>query len=489
MTTETESLKKWMDQVIKPAEVEKYLEKGKSFIDDAFIEETIARKKNPDKAEIRAIIAKSLDLQRLNPDETAALLNCTDEDLWQEMYATGLKIKQKVYGRRIVTFAPLYISNPCVNGCVYCGYRQDNKDSHRIHLNMDEIAEEVKALVSKGHKRLIMDAGEHPCSGVDYIADALTTIYKTKVGNGEIRRVNVNIAPMCVADIKRLKEVGIGTFQVFQETYHHATYKRLHPYGLKANYDWRLYALHRSLEAGADDIGIGALFGLYDWKFEVMALLMHTIDLEKKFNNIGPHTISFPRIQPTINTPFVEKSEYKVQDDQFKKLVTVIRLSVPYTGMILTARENAKVRNDVINVGVTQLDAGSNIGIGMYSKNNLEFDKQQFILGDNRSLDELVRDLGKMGYIVSFCTADYRCGRTGKCFMNIAQHGKIFSLCIPNAILTFKEYLLDYASEETKAAAGYLIEKELNELPTEQMKEKVRGMLKEIESGKRDLFL
>lgn len=486
---ENAAVQEWIKQVIKPEQIEKYYHQGRDFVDEPFIQETLLANRQPDKNRIRDIMAKSLDLQRLEPEETAALLNNTDEDLWQEMYATGLEIKQKVYGRRIVTFAPLYVSNYCVNSCVYCGFRSENKHTSRKQLNPQELEEEIKALVAKGHKRLIMVYGEHPSSDVNYIADTLRTAYATKVGNGEIRRVNVNAAPESIEDLRILRDVGIGTFQVFQETYHHATYRKLHPRGLKADYGWRLYALHRCLEAGVDDVGIGALFGLYDWKFEVMALLLHTIDLEKKFNGVGPHTISFPRLEPAVNTPFVEKTSYKVDDATFKKLVTVIRLSVPYTGMILTAREREEVRNDVIKVGCSQIDAGSNIGIGSYSEDALDYNRQQFILGDNRSLDAAIRDMAKMGFITSFCTADYRCGRTGECFMGIAKGGKIHNLCMPNAILTFKEYLLDYASEKTRREASYLIEQELEALPNPAVKEKVRGMLARIEAGERDLFL
>lgn len=486
---EAVSVKKWMDNVIKPEEVEKFRKNGKDFINETSIQEKLMANKQPEKQRIREIIAKALELNRLNPDETAALLNCTDEELWQEMYAAGLKIKQKVYGRRIVTFAPLYISNYCVNNCVYCGYRIGNQETTRKRMSMEELAAEIKALISKGHKRLIMVYGEHPRSDVHYIAETLQVAYSTKEGNGEIRRANVNAAPLAIDDYKILRDVGIGTFQVFQETYHRPTYQRLHPSGLKADYAWRLYSLHRAMEAGVDDVGIGALFGLYDWKFDVMGLLMHTIDLEERFGGVGPHTISFPRLQPAVNTPFVEEDPYLVKDDIFKKLVTVIRLSVPYTGMILTARENAGIRNDVINVGCTQIDAGSNIGIGGYSEETLDYNRQQFILGDNRSLDEAIRDMAKLGYITSFCTAGYRCGRTGNYFMEIAQKGKVHNLCMPNAILTFKEYLLDYASDETRNEAEFLIEQELAALPSEQVRKSVSEMLNRIENGARDLFL
>jgi len=484
------SVKEWVSNVIKPEENEKYLHNGRDFIDEAYINETLLKKQKPEKAEIREVIAKSLELQRLEPEETAALLNCTDEELWEEIYTAGLKIKTKVYGRRIVTFAPLYVSNYCVNNCLYCGFRHENQDIHRHSLSTEELQDEIKALVSKGHKRLIMVYGEHPRSDVHYIADTLKTAYSTKVGNGEIRRANVNAAPLCRNDFKQLKEVGIGTFQVFQETYHHQTYKNLHSRGpLKSDYLWRLYSLHRAIEAGVDDVGMGALFGLYNWKFEIMGLLLHTIDLEEKFGGVGPHTISFPRLQPAVNTPWVNNSPHLVNDDTFKKLVAVIRLSVPYTGMIITARERAEVRDDVLKVGCTQLDADANIGVGSYSKQTLDYSKQQFILGDNRSLDEAIRDLARMGFITSFCTADYRCGRTGECFMGIAKKGKIHNLCMPNAILTFKEYLLDYASPETIKAGQPLIDQELDLLPNENVKQTVRDMLARVEAGERDLFL
>ncbi len=482
-------VKEWMDNVIKPEQVQKYMRGGKDFIDEYYIKDTLEKKSQAEEQEIREIIAKAQELNRLEPEETAALLNCEDEDLWQEMYAAGLKIKQQVYGRRIVTFAPLYISNLCVNSCVYCGFRKENQESTRQQLSMDELRDEIKALIQQGHKRLIMVYGEHPRSDVDYIAKTLQVAYETRVGNGEIRRSNVNAAPMSIEDLRRLNEVGIGTFQVFQETYHRPTYQRLHPKGIKADYHWRLYAMHRALEAEVDDVGIGALFGLYDWKYDVMGLLMHTIDLEKHFGGIGPHTISFPRLEPAVNTPYIEKNSYKINDDTFKKLVTVIRLSVPYTGMILTARENAQVRHEVVQVGCTQIDAGSNIAIGGYSENNPDHYKQQFILGDTRSLDEAIRDMASLGYITSFCTAGYRAGRTGNVFMDIAKQGKVNNLCMPNAILTFKEYLLDYASLETREVGEDLIGKELQALPSDTIREKVYGMLKRIEAGERDLYV
>lgn len=482
------TINRWMDSVIKEDEITRYLEGGKDFINDTEIERLLQENRNPEPEKIRDILSQSLALKRLEPHETAALLNVQDEELWEEMYKTGLAVKLKVYGPRIVTFAPLYVSNPCVNSCLYCGFRKENEAEVRRTLTIDEVRDETRALVSIGHKRLIMVYGEHPASDVHYIADTIRAAYETKVGNGEIRRVNVNGPPQSIDNMRILKDVGIGTFQVFQETYHHKTYKRMHPQGIKANFRWRLYSLHRCLDAGVDDVAIGALFGLYDWKFEVMGLLYHAIDLEKRFDGVGPHTISFPRLEPASGAPISKNPPYKVSDRDFKRLVTVIRLSVPYTGMILTAREPAHIRREVINVGCTQTDASSRIGIGAYSDKDgtQRAERQQFLLGDTRSLDEVIREFTEMGYLTSFCTADYRCGRTGSAFMRIAKAGKIHQLCIPNAILTFKEYLLDYASEETRKLGEKLIEKRMPDVP-EAMRPALKEKLTKIQNGERDL--
>ena len=483
------TIDKWMDGVIKENEINKYLERGEEFIDDAEIERLLEQNRNPDLKRVRDILDQSLSLHRLEPRQTAALLNVEDDDLWEEMFKIGLEVKTRVYGPRIVTFAPLYCSNLCVNSCLYCGFRKENLDEKRRRLTIDEVRGETEVLVSMGHKRLIVVFGEHPSSDIDYIAETIRAIYETKVDNGEIRRVNINAAPQSIDHLKILKEVGIGTFQVFQETYHHETYKRVHPAGIKSNYGWRLYALHRAQESGVDDVAIGALFGLYDWRFEVMGLVAHTIDLEKKFEGVGPHTISFPRLEPAANAPLTRNSPYIVSDRDFKRLVTVIRLSVPYTGMILTAREPAHIRREVINVGCTQTDASTRIGIGAYGEASglQDAERQQFMLGDTRSLDEVIRELAEMGYLTSFCTAGYRCGRTGSYFMNIAKKGKVHQFCIPNAILTFKEYLIDYASPETRDAGDKLIEKRMENVP-ENMRDTVRERLKEIENGGRDLY-
>lgn len=484
-----QSIREWMQSIVKEEEIKRYLTDGQDFINDEEIEELLRKCQNPEPQRVRDILAKSLSLERLKPQETAILLNVEDEELWEEIFQAAGEVKRRVYGDRIVTFAPLYCSNFCVNNCLYCGFRRENHLQKRRQLTVEEVRRETEALVSMGHKRLIMVYGEHPLSDVDYIAKTIQTVYETKAGNGEIRRVNVNAAPMDIARLKVLKEVGIGTFQVFQETYHHETYKKVHPEGtIKAHYRWRLYALHRAQEAGIDDVAIGALFGLYDWKFEVMGLLYHTIDLERHFGGVGPHTISFPRLEPAINTPFVQETRYKVSDRDFKRLVAVIRLSVPYTGMIITAREPAPVRREVIPVGCTQTDASTRIGIGAYSERytKQELERQQFAIGDPRSLDEVVRELAEMGYITSFCTADYRCGRTGKYFMAIAKKGKIHHFCMPNAILTFWEYLLDYASPETRKIGEELIRKKFKELD-ESLKPVVKEYLTRIEHGERDL--
>ncbi|MEA1960791.1 MAG: [FeFe] hydrogenase H-cluster radical SAM maturase HydG [Bacillota bacterium] len=486
---QTTEVKDWMAKVIKPEQNEVFMKNGRDFIDEDYIARILRQNSAPENSQIREIIAKSLSLQRLDPEETAALLNCNDPELWEEMYAAGLTVKQNVYGRRIVTFAPLYVSNHCVNSCAYCGFRRENEHCERRQLTTEELQREIHALIQKGHKRLIMVYGEHPSSDVHYIADTIKTTYETKSGKGEIRRVNVNAAPLSIEDLGILNDVGIGTFQVFQETFHRETYRKLHPRGIKANYNWRLYSLHRAMAAEVDDVGIGALFGLYDWKFEVLGLLLLTIDLEKHFGGVGPHTISFPRLEPAVNTPFIEKSGYKIDDNIFKKLVTVLRLSVPYTGMILTAREKAAVRREIIPVGCTQIDAGSNITVGGYSESNPDYNRQQFILGDERSLDEAIGDLTRMGYITSFCTAGYRCGRTGNDFMSLAKKGKVNTLCMPNAILTFKEYLLDYASEDTLAVGSELITKEIAALSNPKIKETVGNYLTRLEAGERDLYL
>jgi len=503
------AVKDWVKQVIKWDEIDKYLIDGKDFIDEDSIVGTLNNNSRPDKQQVRDILQKSLRIERLSPEETATLLHVTDPELWEEMYATGLEVKKKVYDNRIVFFAPLYCSNLCVNNCAYCGFRNENKNEKRRILNIAEVRQEAEAVISEGHKRMIVVYGEHASSNADYMAETIKAIYsvkkKARQGEGAIRRVNINAAPMSIADLKKLWDVGIGTYQVFQETYHKNTYAKVHPANtLKGNYRWRLYALHRAMDAGIDDVAIGALFGLYDWRFEVMGLLYHAIDLERQFG-IGPHTISFPRMTPASGSNLSTNSKYLVNDADFKKLVTVLRLAVPYTGLIITAREKAELRKEIIQVGCTQTDASTKIGIGGYTdalkalngfkKADQDEDKQQFILGDTRSLDEVIRELAEMGMITSFCTAGYRCGRTGDKIMGLLKSCTEGKFCKLNAVLTFREYLDDYASPETKAVGEKLIRKEMQEIKDIPFFKKGELLMnfedfyRRIADGERDIYI
>ncbi|MBN2108535.1 MAG: [FeFe] hydrogenase H-cluster radical SAM maturase HydG [Deltaproteobacteria bacterium] len=503
------NVQKWAREVIKPAEIEKYLIDGQDFIDESRIIGQLAAAADPDTARVREIIAKSLQIERLEPEETAALLRVTDDELWHEMYAAGLEVKRRVYDNRIVFFAPLYCSNLCINNCAYCGFRYENKEEKRRILTMEEIRQEATAVINEGHKRMIAVYGEHPLSAADYIAETIKTIYDVKVpaasGYNSIRRVNINAAPMSIDDLKKIRHVGIGTYQVFQETYHRPTFAAVHPDNtVKGDYRWRLYALHRAMDAGIDDIAVGALFGLYDWRFEVMGLLYHAIDLERWFG-IGPHTISFPRMTPASGSCLSRTSRWLVGDADFKKLVTVLRLSVPYSGLIITARESSAMRRDVIQVGCTQTDASTRIGVGGYTaglqalaglrKDAQQINKQQFTLGDTRSLDEVVRELAENGMITSFCTAGYRCGRTGDKIMGLLKGCIEGKFCKLNAVLTFREYLDDYASPETKAVGEKLLRTEIDEINALPFFKK-GGLLEiftkmygQVAGGKRDVYI
>lgn len=496
--------KDWAAAVIKQDEIDKYLVGGKDFIDEGKIYEELEKQKNPDKQQVRNILQKSLDIKILTPAETALLLNVEDPELLQEMRETALQVKRKVYDNRIVFFAPLYLSNVCVNSCKYCGFRAENKEEKRHVLSMDEVRAETAAVIDEGHKRMIAVYGEHPLSGADYIADSISTIYSVKrttpTGNGfnNIRRVNVNAAPMEIADLKKLWRVGIGTYQVFQETYNHERYAELHPANtVKGNYRWRLYALHRAMDAGIDDVAMGALFGLYDWKFEVMGLLYHALDLERQFG-IGPHTVSFPRMQPAPGSFLSEHSPYLVSDEATRRLVTVLRLAIPYSGLIVTCREEAGLKRELIHLGCTQTDASSKLGIGAYSqklKQEDNPDKVQFMLGDQHSLDEEVKLLAEDGMITSFCTAGYRCGRTGDKIMNLLEKGVEGKFCKLNAVLTFREYLNDYASPETRVVGERLIEQELREIENtpfftdKKLLPTFRSYYERIARGERDLYM
>jgi 2-iminoacetate synthase len=457
-----------------------------SFIPTDYIEELLRRP--PATAdEVHAVLAKSMDKKRLGLEDMAALLSVTDPILLEEMFQAAKTLKKTVYGNRIVLFAPLYIGNKCVNSCLYCGFRAANKDVVRRTLTDDELRAEVLALIKKGHKRLVVDFGEHPDYDVDVMVNAVKIIYETKSGHGEIRRVNMNCIPLDVEGYRKMKAAGIGTYQIFQETYHQPTYATMHPHGPKSDYLWRLYGQDRAMEGGCDDVGIGALFGLYDWRFEALGMLAHTIHLEEVYH-VGPHTFSFPRIKDACNRAFDPK--WAVSDAEFKRLIAILRLSVPYVGMILTAREPAKLRRELIDFGCSQIDAGTRIGIGAYASDEEEQDlsKEQFRIGDCRKLDEVVGELLEIGEIPSWCTACYRKGRTGEHFMEFAIPGFIKRLCTPNAVLTLKEYIEDYATPQVREDGEKLIAAELAKMDEGETKQQLIERLKRVEAGERDLL-
>ena len=428
--------------------------------------EALLRRPPATAAEVEAVLAKSMAKKRLELEEMAVLLAAADPVLQERIFDCARTLKRTVYGNRIVIFAPLYIGNKCINSCRYCGFRVDNTSgSIRRTLNEPELRAELAALERVGHKRLILVFGEHPDYTPEFMAQCVKTCYDTKVGHGEIRRVNINAAPLDVEGFRVMKAAGIGTYQIFQESYHRPTYAAMHPRGPKSDFIWRLYGLDRAQEAGCDDVGIGALLGLYDWQFEAMGLLAHTIHLEERFH-VGPHTISFPRLKAASSVEIDRK--WEVSDADFKRLIAILRLAVPYTGMILTAREEASLRRELLEFGCSQIDAGTRIELGGYSENEKEAQdlrREQFRIGDSRPLAEVVDELIRQGEIPSYCTACYRKGRTGEHFMEFAIPGFIKRFCTPNALLTLKEYLVDYASPETRIAGEKLIAVELARMP------------------------
>ncbi len=458
-----------------------------NFIDADEINKILKDAENPSKEQVREVIQKSLNKNRLSLQDTAILINANDPELVKEIKDAARTLKERVYGRRIVLFAPLYIGNLCINNCTYCGFRNENTSQKRTTLTSDDLKDEVKALEDAGHKRLILVYGEHPKYNAKFIAETVKTVYSVKHKNGEIRRVNINAAPLDVEGFKVVKEAGIGTYQIFQETYHHETYLKVHKSGLKRDYDWRITGLDRAMEGGIDDLGIGALLGLYDWRFEVMGLLRHVNHFEAVFN-VGPHTISFPRIQEASGIEVDKK--WAVSDEDFTKLVAILRLAVPYTGLILTAREPSEIRDEVLQYGVSQIDGGTNIEMKGYTQREdaQDIDHEQFEIMDNRSLNEVMEELVGKGFIPSFCTACYRLDRTGEHFMEFSVPGFIKRFCQPNAILTLAEYLEDYAPEETKTKGYQLITEELKTYEDERFKTKLVERLEKIKGGKRDLY-
>lgn len=463
---------------------------AEDFINDAELE-WLLEGDAPDPQLVRAIVAKSLNKEALDLAETAALLRCREPELMEEIFEAARTLKRTVYGNRIVLFAPLYVGNLCVNDCEYCGFRVSNDGAHRRTLSRDDVVRQVEHLEDQGHKRLIVVFGEHPKYTADLIASTARTIYDVKKGKGDIRRININAAPLDHAGFKKVCEAGIGTYQVFMETYHHATYARVHPpHTMKGDYLWRLDALSRAFEAGQDDVGIGALFGLADWRFEVLGLVQHARFLQERYG-CGPHTISFPRLRPAHGVAVDPR--FAVSDEDFKRVIAILRLAVPYTGLILTAREPAALRKELLAFGVSQIDAGSRIELGGYTEagdaTTQHLENEQFELGDVRSLDEVMRQLLDDDYAPSFCTACYRLGRTGEHFMEFAVPGFIKRYCTPNALTTLKEYLIDYGSPETIQAGEALIQRELAQLPDGKMKDEIVDRLQRIQtSDERDLY-
>lgn len=458
------------------------------FIVEEEIEKLLQGAQNTSAEDIKAIIAKARKAKGLTPAEVAALLQVTDATLLKDIYAAAKEVKSKIYGQRVVIFAPLYISDHCINNCVYCGYRQDNQFERR-RLSQEELAEEVRLLENMGHKRLALEAGEHPTEcPLEYILDSIRTIYSLKFKNGSIRRINVNIAATTVENYRRLKEAQIGTYILFQETYHRQTYQEMHPRGPKSNYDWHTTAHGRAMQGGIDDVGFGVLFGLYDYKFEVLALMQHARHLEERFG-VGPHTISVPRLRPARGMD-ISKFPYLVADEDFAKIVAILRLAVPYTGLILSTRENAEFRDTLLDYGISQISAGSCTGVGAYKEEDdrVEVPSVQFDVGDHRSVDQVLGSVCNSGYLPSYCTACYRQGRTGDRFMALAKTGEIHNVCQPNAILTFKEYLLDYASPETRSLGEEVIQKHLAQIEDPKIRSLTLERLSRIEKGERDLY-
>ncbi|ABG87599.1 [FeFe] hydrogenase H-cluster radical SAM maturase HydG [Clostridium perfringens] len=459
------------------------------FIKDDEINSLIAKGKElvSDKELVREIIEKSKSAEGLTPEETAVLLNLEDKELIEEMFKAARQVKEKLYGKRLVVFAPLYVSNYCVNNCTYCGYKHCNDELKRKKLNKEQLIEEVKVLESLGHKRIALEAGEDPVNApLDYILDCIKSIYSIKFDNGSIRRINVNIAATTVEDYKRLKDAEIGTYILFQETYHKPTYERLHVSGPKHNYNYHTTAMHRAREAGIDDIGMGVLYGLYDYKYETLAMLMHAMDLEET-TGVGPHTLSVPRIRPAENVS-LENYPYLVDDEDFKKIVAILRLAVPYAGLILSTREEPGLRDEIIALGVSQVSTGSCTGVGGYSESYVDpEEKPQFEVEDHRSPVEMIESLMEAGYIPSYCTACYREGRTGERFMEIVKSGELYKICEANALITLKEFIDDYGTDKTREIGDKLIKKSIDEIDNESFRKSVEEKINKISKGTRDL--
>lgn len=473
----------WKEEITQP-----------SFIDNHHIHHIIESTNKMSDSQFQDIFSKLKEYKnpnrRLTLEEIGFLINCQDQDKIETLFDLADQMKTEVYGNRVVLFAPLYLGNKCTNSCTYCGFNVQNTKMSRITLTMEQIEKEVTSLQKMGQKRLILVYGTHPDYSAQFIADTVKKVYSVRSGaGGEIRRVNINASPFSVEEFQLIHQAGIGTYQIFQETYHQPTYQKVHPAGEKSHFKWRLFAMDRAQKAGIDDVGLGVLFGLYDWRFEVLALLTHTYYLEDTFG-VGPHTLSFPRLKPASGVKIPK--QYQIQDNDFKKIIAILRLAVPYTGLILTARETQQLRHECMRLGVSQIDAGTQIELNAYSKNEnvaQNLDAEQFTIGDTRGLDETMRELMKEGFVPSFCTACYRLGRTGEHFMEFSKPGFIHEFCTPNSLLTLQEYLRDYASPETKKTGEALIEHELNRLKSEiHTKENLQKDLQRIQNNENDLY-
>ncbi|MBP7126573.1 [FeFe] hydrogenase H-cluster radical SAM maturase HydG [Myxococcota bacterium] len=466
------------------------MEPTADFIREEDIFRALEQGRRTDGARVREVLAKAREAKGLDFDDVVALMSVSDPELLEGLFHAAREVKERIYGRRLVIFAPLYVSNLCKNDCAYCAFRLRNKDVRRRALTQQEVEREVRALVRQGHKRVLLVAGEsYPDEGFDYVLRCIDTIYGVKEPpSGEIRRVNVNVAPLSTEEFRALKSRKIGTYQLFQETYHRETYRKVHLAGKKRDYDWRVTVMDRAMEAGIDDVGVGILFGLFDWRFEVLALMQHVRHLEARFG-VGPHTISVPRLEPAIGSDVAAHPPFAVPDTEFRKLVAILRLAVPYTGIILSTRETPNIRRETFALGVSQISAGSRTNPGGYTEGDCDpSSAEQFSLGDHRSLDEVVRDVAAMGYIPSFCTGCYRLGRTGADFMDLAKPGEIRLHCDPNALSTFLEYLVDYGSPETRAAGEEAIAATLATMGDKERKVSER-LLEKVREGRRDVFV
>ncbi len=458
------------------------------FLDETEIQAALDYGRKADNSRLRDCLAKARSLAGLTLSETAVLMYA-GENAREELFESARAVKNAIYGPRLVLFAPIYISNLCSNECTYCAFRSKNREVRRRWLTQDEIGEQTRLLIRQGYKRTLLVAGEQypDKNNFQYVLDSIATVYATKEGSGEIRRVHANLAPPTIQEFYQLRQAKLGVYQCFQETYHRPTYAQVHVSGKKTDFDWRATVMHRAMAAGIGDVGMGPLFGLYDWKYEILAMMQHIRDLEIIYG-AGCHTISVPRIEPAVGSEFALHPPHPVNDDDFLKIIATIRLAIPYTGLVMSTRESPDMRRKCLQIGISQMSAGSRTDPGGYSEHEPDKDAGQFQVGDHRPLDEVVREVAEMGFVPSFCTACYRVGRTGPDFMHLAKPGAIQRHCGANALTTLLEYLLDSATPETKVVAEHVIQQQLDKMTATQ-RAFVVGMLERIRRGERDLFV